>query len=176
MTEHVFIIERPHPGFKPPHAARPQGSAQITSNVLVAALPITVNVTSEPRGEKYGAECECQIVYRLTVASVERLASQFLLRKGLGVKRRPCICACMGTIEDWPTLNRERGLLIDKQIAGTLAGDEIGRLGWLQRYADQHIERFRQTHGLTGIMEAIGTEIPLTSGPYLGLSRKEWPK
>ena len=37
-------------------------------------------------------------------------------------------------------LNRERGQLIDRQIAGTLTGAERERLAELQSLADAHIE------------------------------------
>ncbi len=40
----------------------------------------------------------------------------------------------------WPMLNRERGGLIDKDIAGTLTEKERDRLTYLQGYADGHIE------------------------------------
>ena len=50
--------------------------------------------------------------------------------------------------EDWPTLNRERGELIDKNIAGTLTAAEQERLDWLQDYAEQYIHSVapRPTH------------------------------
>jgi hypothetical protein len=42
---------------------------------------------------------------------------------------------------DWPSMNRERGLLIDKNIAGTLNEEERARLNALNAYADCHVER-----------------------------------
>ena len=45
------------------------------------------------------------------------------------------------TLTSWPALNRERGLLIDKQIAGTLTESERKLLDVLQAYADYHIEQ-----------------------------------
>jgi len=43
--------------------------------------------------------------------------------------------------ESWPRTNRERGLLIDKQIAGDLNDIERARLELLQEYADYHINQ-----------------------------------
>jgi hypothetical protein len=43
--------------------------------------------------------------------------------------------------EDWPTTNRERGILIDKNISGTISTEERMRLGALQAYADYHIDQ-----------------------------------
>ena len=40
----------------------------------------------------------------------------------------------------WPALNRERGLLIDKDIAGTITPEERKRLEQLQAYADNYLE------------------------------------
>jgi hypothetical protein len=52
--------------------------------------------------------------------------------------------------EDWSVTNRERGMLIDKGISGTLSAEERTRLDALQVYADYHIERVspRPTHTL----------------------------
>ena len=43
--------------------------------------------------------------------------------------------------ESWSITNRERGVLIDKSISGTLNVEERARLDALQAYADYHIER-----------------------------------
>jgi hypothetical protein len=43
--------------------------------------------------------------------------------------------------ESWPRTNRERGLLIDKQIAGDLNEVDRVRLDLLQKYADYHINQ-----------------------------------
>jgi hypothetical protein len=43
--------------------------------------------------------------------------------------------------ESWPRTNRERGLLIDKKIAGNLNDIEQARLNLLQEYADYHIDQ-----------------------------------
>lgn len=41
--------------------------------------------------------------------------------------------------QDWAVVNRERGLLIDKNIAGTLNAEEQARLDLLEAYADYHL-------------------------------------
>ena len=41
----------------------------------------------------------------------------------------------------WPATNRERGNLIDKDIAGTITADERARLDALQAYADYHLQK-----------------------------------
>jgi hypothetical protein len=43
--------------------------------------------------------------------------------------------------EDWSATNRERGKLIDKNIAGTLKAEERPRLDALQAYADYHLDQ-----------------------------------
>lgn len=44
-------------------------------------------------------------------------------------------------MDDWPALNRERGLLINKAVAQSITPAEQARLEELQRIADDHIER-----------------------------------
>lgn len=43
--------------------------------------------------------------------------------------------------KDWPTTNRIRGKLIDKDIEGTISADEKNRLDALQAYADYYLEK-----------------------------------
>jgi len=43
--------------------------------------------------------------------------------------------------EDWSATNQERGILIDKSIAGALTLQEQRRLDALQIYADYHVEQ-----------------------------------
>jgi hypothetical protein len=43
--------------------------------------------------------------------------------------------------KDWSVTNRERGMLIDKSISGTLSSEERRRLDALQTYADYHIDQ-----------------------------------
>ena len=42
--------------------------------------------------------------------------------------------------KDWSVTNRERGMLIDKSMSGTLSSEERRRLDALQIYADYHID------------------------------------
>ncbi len=42
---------------------------------------------------------------------------------------------------DWSATNRDRGRLIDKDIAGTISANERVRLGALQAYADYYLEK-----------------------------------
>lgn len=42
---------------------------------------------------------------------------------------------------DWSLANRERGRLIDKDIAGTISAEERTRLDALQAYADYHLDK-----------------------------------
>lgn len=44
----------------------------------------------------------------------------------------------------WANLNRRRGQLIDKLIAGTLTQDEEAKLKRLQAYADRHLDAFME--------------------------------
>ncbi len=50
--------------------------------------------------------------------------------------------------KDWPATNRERCLLIDKEISGTLTSEEAARLMALQAYASYHVQQVapRPTH------------------------------
>ena len=41
----------------------------------------------------------------------------------------------------WPVINRERGQLIGKNIAGTISADEKIRLDALQVYADYYLDK-----------------------------------
>lgn len=43
--------------------------------------------------------------------------------------------------ENWSVINRERGQLIDKNIAGTISADEQIRLDELQAYADYYMDK-----------------------------------
>jgi len=60
----------------------------------------------------------------------------------------------MGRIS-WRAINRERGLLIDKSIAGTLTADEQKRLDELQLYADRHLARFSPSLLECALQDAI---------------------
>ena len=58
---------------------------------------------------------------------------------------------------DWPTVNRRRGQLIDKEIAGTITSSEAAELAGLQAYADYHLEKVapRPTH----VLEELETRV-----------------
>lgn len=68
--------------------------------------------------------------------------------------------------EDWPTTNRERGILIDKNIAGTITKEEQVRLDALQAYADYHINQVapRPTRVLDELEGRLFTSHPKKDG------------
>src|ERR1035437_6109149 len=59
--------------------------------------------------------------------------------------------------EDWSSTNRERGMLIDKNISGRLNAEELMRLDALQAYTDYHIEKVapRPTHALDELEDRL---------------------
>jgi len=63
--------------------------------------------------------------------------------------------------KSWLATNRERGLLIDKQIAGNLNDIERARLELLQEYADYHIDQVAPRP----VNELVELERKLFSGP-----------
>jgi hypothetical protein len=68
--------------------------------------------------------------------------------------------------EDWSVTNRERGMLIDKSISGTLSDDEQMRLDALQAYADYHIDQVspRPTHVLDELEKRLFSGLPMKDG------------
>ena len=58
---------------------------------------------------------------------------------------------------DWPTANRERGLLIDKSISGTVSDEEQMRLDALQAFAEYHINKIapRPTYVLDDLEQKL---------------------
>jgi hypothetical protein len=58
---------------------------------------------------------------------------------------------------DWSVTNRERGLLIDKSISGSLTTEEQKRLDALQIYADYHLEQVAPRH--TRALDEIGSRL-----------------
>jgi hypothetical protein len=64
---------------------------------------------------------------------------------------------------DWSVTNRERGMLIDKSISGSLSTEEQRRLDALQMYADYHIEQVAPRP--TQVLDAL--EARLFSHPLL---------
>jgi hypothetical protein len=63
---------------------------------------------------------------------------------------------------DWPSTNRERGMLIDKNISGRLNEEERARLDALQAYTDYHIERVapRPTRALDELEDRLFSGSP----------------
>ena len=68
--------------------------------------------------------------------------------------------------EDWPATNRERGLLIDKNISGTISKEEQMHLDALQAYADYHIDQVapRPSHVLDELEKRIASGLPRRDG------------
>ena len=60
------------------------------------------------------------------------------------------LCRFVAYESDWPSTNRRRGELVDKEIAGTITGEEAVELAGLQAYADFYLEKVspRPTHVL----------------------------
>jgi hypothetical protein len=55
--------------------------------------------------------------------------------------------------EDWSATNHERGMLIDKSIAGSLSSEEQERLEALQVYADYHLDQV--SPGTTRVLDEL---------------------
>ena len=68
--------------------------------------------------------------------------------------------------EDWPSTNRERDILIDKNISGTISTEEQMRLDALQAYADYHIDQVapRPTHVLDELEKRLFSGLPKKDG------------
>ncbi len=64
------------------------------------------------------------------------------------------------TESEWSVMNRERGKLIDKSIAGTLTDEERVRLDRLNELADQHIEEVAPRS--TNVLEELEKRIAET--------------
>lgn len=58
---------------------------------------------------------------------------------------------------DWPSTNRRRGELVDKDIAGTITSGEAMELACLQAYADFYLEKVspRPTHVLEELEDRV---------------------
>lgn len=58
---------------------------------------------------------------------------------------------------DWPSTNRRRGDLVDKEIAGSITSDEAAELAGLQAYADYYLETTspRPMHVLRELEERV---------------------
>jgi hypothetical protein len=68
--------------------------------------------------------------------------------------------------KDWSATNRDRGMLIDKNIAGTLNPQERTRLDALQAYADYHIDKVapRTTRNLDELEKRLFSDSPIEDG------------
>lgn len=68
--------------------------------------------------------------------------------------------------EDWPTTNRERGILIDKNISGTISTEEQLRLDALQAYTEYHINQIapRSTRVLDELEGRLFPGLPRKDG------------
>jgi hypothetical protein len=68
--------------------------------------------------------------------------------------------------EDWETTNRERGLLIDKNISGTISKEEQMRLDALQAYAEYHIDQVapRPSDVLDALEKRLFSGLPKKDG------------
>jgi len=69
--------------------------------------------------------------------------------------------------EDWPATNRERGKLIDDEIAGTLNAEGRARLDALQAYADYHLDQIapRPINMLDELEERLLSSTPKKDTP-----------
>jgi hypothetical protein len=68
---------------------------------------------------------------------------------------------------DWPSTNRRRGILVDKDIGGTITSGEALELAGLQAYADYYLEKVspRPTHVLEELENRVfGTATIRTKG------------
>ena len=58
-------------------------------------------------------------------------------------------------VREWITLNRERGLLIDKAITGALTAEDRARLNELTKIADEHLDSPRFVRELPPELESL---------------------
>ena len=68
--------------------------------------------------------------------------------------------------EDWSATNRERGALIDRDIAGNLRTEQRARLDSLQAYADYHIDKVspRPEDMLDELEAKLFPDVPMKGG------------
>lgn len=107
-------------------------------------------------------DCEVLKLYSLPSEVEQSLLGLFMDWERVGVpfrqdryvpkelEGRLCFSDFLHFESDWSVTNRERGILIDKSISGSLTAEEQKRLDALQIYADYHIEQVepRPTHAL----------------------------
>ena len=58
-------------------------------------------------------------------------------------------------VREWITLNRERGLLIDKAITGALTAEDRARLNQLTKIADEHLDSPRFLREMPPELESL---------------------
>ncbi len=75
---------------------------------------------------------------------------------------RLCLSDFLEFENDWLATNRERGELIDKNIAGTLSSEEETRLNAMQAYADYHLDQMapRPTDVLDESEDGLFSSVP----------------
>ena len=61
--------------------------------------------------------------------------------------------------KDWPKINRRRGELIKKNIAGDITTDESTELERLQAFADEHIQRVAPRPPVPTIEHLLGEDL-----------------
>jgi hypothetical protein len=127
------------------------GVARAASAYLAAATSETASTTLERLLLR--VDSEVLRLYSLPIDLEQRVLGLFNERKRVGVpfkQTRYLPKELEGRIhfsdflqfeENWSTTNRERGMLIDKNISGSLSAEERMRLDALQAYTDYHIER-----------------------------------
>ena len=134
-----------------PNARSFEGVEQAASAYLAAAA----SETDPARLERLLLRVDGEVLklYSLPLELERRLLELFSERKRVGVpfkqttylpkelEGRIRFSDFLQFEEDWSITNRERGMLIDKNISGRLNEEERTRLGALQAYADYHIER-----------------------------------
>jgi hypothetical protein len=128
-----------------------EGVERAASAYLAAASSATASAKLERLLLR--VDSEVLKLYSLPLALEQRVLGLFSERKRVGVpfkQTRYLPKELEGRIrfsdflqfeEDWSITNRERGMLIDKSIAGGLNEEERARLDALQAYTDYHIER-----------------------------------
>jgi hypothetical protein len=125
-----------------------------------------------------GVDCEVLKLYSLPLELEQSLLAVFTDYERVGVPFKQTRYL-PGEIEDsvrfsdfvqfeadWVATNRERGLLIDKNISGTISNEERSRLDALQAYADYHINQVapRPTYVLDELERRLVPGLPKRDG------------
>jgi type I restriction-modification system DNA methylase subunit len=126
----------------------------------------------------FQVDSEVLRLYSLTLELEQSLLTLFTDWERVGVSFRQarylpkkldgriCFSDFLQFEEDWSVTNRERGMLIDKSISGSLSAEERTRLAALQAYADYHIEDAapRPSHILDDLKERLFSGVPMKVG------------